>query len=355
MHRRAGVLAVLVALGGFACSAGSNALDGGAGDAGDSGTGPVWVEEPGIPVREDFFGVFGRARDDVFIVGWNGTILHYDGMAWTKQAVTSTAPITAIHGYVPDDPTQPPGPIFAIGWKGRLLSYQNNMWSDMTATTTNTNDLFGVRVGNRTNAIAVGDHGRVLGWNGRRWRIVPLLVRGAFSNELISPQGVLKGIWNSGDGDQYFISGSGGASYRSSGGFASFELLDTQVSEALRGVWGSPGGGTVYTVGLNGLILRFQNDNWRRVRNNGADKLPAQFFFDIDGTSADDITIVGWGGTAVRFINGAWITEETGTKRDLRAVWIDRTTQVAFAVGADGTVLRRDPRPPDDGGAGVDP
>jgi hypothetical protein len=34
--------------------------------------------------------------------------------------------------------------------------------------------------------------------------------------------------------------------------------------------------------------------------------------------------------------------EPTGTTEDLRAVWIDPTTEVAFAVGANGTVLRRD-------------
>src|SRR5262249_39573345 len=156
----------------------------------------------------------------------------------------------------------------------------------------------------------------------------------------IEPLGVLKGVWNT--GDRYYISGSGGASYRSSGFFSSFELLDTRVNEALRGVWG-PNGGTIYTVGLDALILRFQNGEGRRITNNRAARLPHQFCFDIDGTASDDITIVGWGGTAVRFLGGQWITEDTGTTKDLRAVWIDRTTLVAFAVGADGTVLRRDP------------
>jgi hypothetical protein len=348
MSRVRGLLALTMVLAG--CHAASSTLDGGGDGGEDAGTGPVWVPEPGIPVQADFFGVWGRGRNDIFIVGWGGTILHYDGMSWMQQTTTATVPLTAIHGWAPGDPAQN-GAIFAVGWRGTILSYMNGAWVDQTKTTTNTSDLFGVRVASKTNALAVGDQGRIVAWDtAMGWKIRHLKVPGDFSGNLIEPLGVLKGVWSA--GDRYYISGSGGAAYRSSGYISSFELLDTRVNDALRGIWG-PNDSTIYAVGLDALILRFQNGEWRRITNNGADMLPHQFFFDVTGTAGDDITIVGWNGTIVRFLGGQWMTEVSNTTKDLRAVWIDPVTLVAFAVGADGTVVRRDPPPPPD--ASVDP
>src|SRR5205085_2670233 len=105
------------------------------------------------------------------------------------------------------------------------------------------------------------------------------------SGQTIEPLGVLKGVWSS-DGNRFYISGSGGAAYRTIPGSTQFESLDTRVNEPLRGLWGS--NGSVYAVGLDGLILRYSGGMWRRVRSQGADELPAAFFFDIDGASEDD-------------------------------------------------------------------
>jgi hypothetical protein len=113
-------------------------------------------------------------------------------------------------------------------------------------------------------------------------------------------------------------------------------------------VWGAPGG-PVYTVGLDALILRFDGE-WRRVTNEGARELPNAFFFDIAGTSSDDLTVVGWRGVIARHLGGQWYVEPSGTDVDLRAVWIDPVTETAFAVGASGTMLRRDPPPEPDAG-----
>src|SRR5687767_13879008 len=60
----------------------------------------VWSIEPDIPTDADLFGVFGRTAEDVFAVGWGGTILHYDGAGWTLEPTTSTVPLTAVHGFI---------------------------------------------------------------------------------------------------------------------------------------------------------------------------------------------------------------------------------------------------------------
>jgi hypothetical protein len=38
---------------------------------------------------EDLYGVWGSSASDVFAVGWNGTILHYDGSTWTSTGTNS--------------------------------------------------------------------------------------------------------------------------------------------------------------------------------------------------------------------------------------------------------------------------
>jgi hypothetical protein len=313
--------------------------DDGTADAGpqDGGAIPIWVVEPNVPTTEDLLSIWGSAADDIYAVGFGGTVLHSDGVAWSIESVSSTVPLTSVHGTARD------GEIFAVGWGGTILrrDHPTRTWLDAT-TTTITDDLFGVRLGAAGNGLAVGDEGRVLSWNGRRWRPVAFRIPGEFSGSLLEPKTSLKSVWTQ-DGSSYYFTGAGGAAYRSAGIVASFESIDTRQSSPLRGIWGE-NYGNVFAVGLEGLILNFQGD-WRRVRDEGADELPAVFLFGIDGIDSSDITVVGWRGTAVRYRGGMWTVEPTGIDHDLRAVWIDPMTRGAWAVGASGTIIRRDPPP----------
>ncbi len=335
-----------------ACSEeGQNLGDAGVGDGAIE---PVWVVEPGVPTKEDLISIWGYDQNDIFAVGFNGTVLHYDGLAWSIESVSSTVPLTSVHGLDKDifaEPPKPIGPTFAVGWDGTVLmrDHATKTWIDAAPSSTVTEDLFGVRVGSMNNAIAVGDNGRILGWNGRAWRIVRFRVPGEFSGQLIEPKTSLKSVWGQ-NGDTYYISGSAGSAYRSSGGFASFVSIDTRQSAPLRGIWGE-NDGNVFAVGLESLILNYQGE-WRRIRDNGAEDLPNVFFFGIDGLDSGDITIVGWRGTAVRYQSGTWFVEGTTVDADLRSVWIDPETNVAWAVGASGTVIKR-PVPPSQADAGI--
>lgn len=353
---RGALLALLAAA--QACATDTRELDAGTGEA-DAGPRPIWVHEPGVPTREDLFAIWGRSAQDIFAVGWNGTILHYDGTSWIRETTTATVPLTDVHGLLRAGEAPAPGdPVFAVGWGGTVLSRgEDGTWSPLsvldvmgTATATLGDDLFGVFVGSEDSALAVGDKGRVLGWDGSNWQRLRFFVPGEFSGLPIEPLGVLKGLWSE-NGSSYVITGSGGAAYRSTGGFQAFEALDTRVNEPLRGAWGVAGG-PVFAVGLDGIILRFAGE-WRRVTDDGARELPRAFYFDIDGLSTEDITVVGWRGVAVRRFGGGWAVEPTGTERDLRGVWVDRETGVAYAVGATGTILRRDVPVLEDLDAGV--
>lgn len=337
-------------------------LNGCGGDgSGDGGTDPtcaqpppVWTLEP-VPTDEALLAVWGRRAEDVFAVGWGGTILHYDGSEWTVEPVestgTSTTNLTAVEGvdlpndFDPLDETFEPGPVWAAGWNGTLLQRRpDGVWVDASrapGTATVTPDLFSLTVADEMQALAVGDTGSLFVWDGVEWSAASLRVRGTFSNEFIEPRGTLHGVWTR-NGDRYFAVGSAGAAYRSNGPLQ-WEIIDTTIPNPLRGTWG-PNDTNLYAVGLDSLILRFDGNTWEVVRNRGADELPVAFMQDIDGRRGNDFMVVGWRGFVARY-TGAWELQDVPTDRDLRGVWMAPEANVAFAVGADGTVLRWDTRP----------
>lgn len=355
---------LLLALPSVGCTIEGEALsDAGVGDAGPP---RVWFDEPNVPTQEDFLAVWGRSANDVWAVGFGGTIVHWNGVSWNLESTTSTQPLTDIHGrplpdnFDPLDPLAEEPPIFAVGWNGTILQRnRDGTWTDaFTLTPTMSDDLFGVYLGQDDHGIAVGTGGRVMGFSEvvdpatgmmvPGWRTVDFRVPGEFSGELIEPKTTLKGVWSR-NGNEYFITGAGGASYVSDNGFNSFAALDTRISEPLRGIWGT-GNNNVYAVGLDSLILRFRDGQWQVVRNNGAGILPSVFFFDVMGLGGGDISIAAWRGVMARFQNGEWFTERTDVEIDLRGIWIDRETEIAWAVGASGLILRRDPPPEPDAG-----
>lgn len=362
--RRLGMgLALLFLLTPLACSESSSDLP----DAGlDTDGGPplAWVKVENLPSNEDFMGIWGRSRRDpmtmmeaeleIFVVGFGGTVLRYDGVNWTKETTTSTQPLTAVSGTALPDPTNPradPKLTYAVGWQGTVLERDaNGAWGPLpnSMTATATDDLFDIAMGSNQTGMIVGDNGRILvyddpGAGPRGWRINRFAVRGEFSNMLIDPKASLKGVWTDNGGSYYFV-GSGGSAFRSTNGPHNYEALDTLISDPLVGVWG--GGGGVYAVGLDSLLLRFDGSQWRRANLEG---LPRVFLMDADGLGGD-ITIVGWRGTVLRTGPDGWFAERTDINADLRGVWIDPITEVAWAVGASGTILRRDPPPPPDAG-----
>ena len=290
-----------------------------------------------VPTQAQLLGVWGRTSTEAYAVGWDGTILRWDGLEWRLETSSTTVPLTDVSGVGvdPDTGEGPGGPIFATGWNGAILRRNpDGTWTGAPKTTTTSADLAGIHLTGPDEGLAVGDTGTIVEWDGTTWIDVDFLVPSEFSGELIPPRTALAGVWSE-RGNRWYITGAGGSSFRSSNGTRSFQLLDTLESIPLRGVWG-PSRNEVFTVGLEGIVLRFTN-RWRR---DGSD-LPDTFMFGIWGQHGDDITAVGWNGTIARRREDTWTVERSGTSIDLRDVWVDAQTGFAIAVGARGTILTR--------------
>jgi len=331
----------------------------------------IWFEEA-VPLDAQYLSVWGRSHEEVWAVGWDEAIVRFDGQRWRAETVETTRsstvplPITGVHGApIPrnapvDDPTFEPGPVFAVGWESLILQRgPDGVWRDApkaAGTATVTEDLFGVYVHDAENAMAVGDTGTIWVWDGIEWSRPRFRVPGEFSGEFIEPRGKLHAVWTD-NGNRYYVVGSGGAAYRSRGEPTNFEAIDTRFAEPLRGVWGT-GNDNVYAVGLDSIILRYSNQ-WRRVRDDGADEVPTTFLFGIHGRRRNDFLVVGWRGVALHF-DGRWRVEQTFIDADLRGVWMapkvpafpedpeSPDLDISFAVGTSGTVLRRELPLPED-------
>ncbi len=318
----------------------------------DAGPGPQW-EVMQSPSKAQLLAVWGRSETDVYAVGWEGTVLHYDGVAWAQETTTSTQPLTSIGGiptpYPSEEMPMPmvvDGPIYAVGWQGTILERTvGGAWQPAAGNATVSADLFGLAMFSETQAMIVGEKGTVLSHDGTRFREVTFEVPGEFSMQPIQPRTDLKGIATA-NGTRYFFTGSGGLSYRANvngQGAITFGSLDTRLSTPLRGVF-SLANNLVYSVGLDGLVLRYTN-RWRKANEEGVEELPNVFLFGVHGNAPENVYAVGWRGVAVHFDGETWTIERTGIDTDLRSVWVDPVTGTAFAVGAAGTIIRRIPDP----------
>ncbi len=79
--------------------------------------------------------IWGSGPDDVWAVGWFGTIMHWDGTTWTRFESGTQWPLFGIWGSGPND-------VWAVGRYGTVLHWDGASWSAVPSNTTS--ELVGV-------------------------------------------------------------------------------------------------------------------------------------------------------------------------------------------------------------------
>jgi hypothetical protein len=111
------------------------------------GGGWEWMNP--LPTGDPLYGVWGSSGSDVFAVGELGTILHYDGTAWSTMSSGTTEQLYGVWGSSGSD-------VFAVGLHGSILHYDGTGWSAMSSGTgehlsrvwgSSGSDVFAVGVG----------------------------------------------------------------------------------------------------------------------------------------------------------------------------------------------------------------
>lgn len=118
-----------------------------------------WEEDPITGLyTQNFNGVFGLADDNVWVVGQEGTVLHWDGTSWTQINVNQTVTLWGVWG----DTTS--GKVFIVGNSGIALTGDVAGFKKLpTGTDAN---LYGVYGTSDENVWAVGNRGQILRYNG---------------------------------------------------------------------------------------------------------------------------------------------------------------------------------------------
>jgi hypothetical protein len=313
--------------------------------AGKVCTADGWCWEHPLPQGNWLQSVWGTASDDVWAVGPVGTLLHFDGQAWSgtilgpvdqytpldggSVAITSWE-LKGVGGSAGND-------VWAVG-SNRALHFDGTAWSSVPTGETSV-VLNGVGSAGPSNAWAVGstpDTGVVLHCDGSAWSRVAIGINLAS----IVFQGVF--VQNSSD---VWVCGRTNAPAIGTGVVLHYDGTSWRISESTAtvtmGIWGAysgPYNGHVWTVGQNettstATAEHFDGGSWSK----------SSIMFNSDLTSVSgssnplDVWAVGYDGIWHTTDGDHWSNVPLTLGNTLTGIWMGGST-LGWAVGASGAM-----------------
>jgi hypothetical protein len=225
-------------------------------------------------VPDQLNGIWQNTTSDIWAVGLNNTIVHFNGTQWVH-------PIT-----------------------GLQFAAYTSVWGS-----------------SGTDVWAVGGQGAAVHWNGAKWARTVVSIGGGLAPNLT-------GVWGSAP-NNFYATANGGVAVHFDGVAWSQITLPGLVVGNLHSVWGSDAS-HVYIVGDNGAIFFFNGTAWTQVASPTTKPL-----LFVWGSAADNVFAVGGGGTIVHFDGASWSVQASGTVHTLSGVGGTGATDV-WAVGATG-------------------
>lgn len=181
--------------------------------------------------------IWGRDAHDVYAAGYNGKIIHYDGISWKEFESGVDSTINAIRG-------DQKGNIYTAGAGGIVMRYDGNSWQRMTA---NANYYYhDLLVRSSTNIFAVGARGNdgcVMRYDGTSW------------TEVTRVSGCkLYDIWGYNSNELYAVGDCGTVRFFNGSKWFS---LESSTFQSLYGIWGESVD-EFFVVGSNGHVVRYE-------------------------------------------------------------------------------------------------
>lgn len=262
--------------------------------------------------------VTGTSRNNVFAMGLQSNIYHFDGTSWKWMIGAAQLGINAAAA-------ASSGTVTAVGDLGVIYRYNGTEWNFERSESFNT--LAG-SWSTGSKAYIGGDQSMFI-FDGTRM----------IQQELPEYEGAFayRGIWGFSDTEVY------AAGYGSIGedpartvlrydGTAWNVLLNEETGESLNALWGSSAG-NLYAVGNNGTILRYNGVQWNTMTSPVETHLNS-----VWGTAANNIYAVGNDGAFIRYDGTTWSNVPVTLGATMLAVSGTGPDNI-LAVGAKGTVL----------------
>jgi hypothetical protein len=267
------------------------------------------------PPSEGYYlrGIWGSSGTDIFAVGCDGGILHYDGSTWSPMSSGTTACLMDVWGSSSTD-------VFAVGsyydgdgsWVSATLHYDGSTWSTMEIGTTNS--LRGVWGSSGSDVFAVG-YGTIRHYDGSTWASMDTETTTGpssvslepVSETISSPMSIvttayLDGIWGSSGTDVFAVGGpapwSPGKILHYDG--TTWSAMEGGTTNSLLGVWGSSSHDAL-AVGLRGTILHYDGSTWSPMSSG-----TTEYLWGVWGSSGTDVFAVGYYGTILHYDGSTW-------------------------------------------------
>ncbi|MEI6127715.1 MAG: PKD domain-containing protein, partial [Pseudomonadota bacterium] len=294
----------------------------------------VWKDvTPAGVSTETLFAVWGSSPSDVYAVGNSGTVLHYNGTAWSAETSNTTAQLLSIWGLNSTN-------IYAVGKEDPVAGTATLLHKTSTGTTWGKEPLKDYKTdasydydiytvwGYAANKVYVGDmYGEFFLFDGNGWsKIEPGPGVGSIP---------ITGIWAANSTNLFVTASTGIARFNGT----EWAHDDAGNTGSVNEIWGT-GIDNIYLAGEKGFISRYNGSAWLAVSSGSSKDLNS-----IHGSSANNIFAVGSLGTIVHNKGAGFVDESFTTVNDLFGVWVSSDGQAAFAVGTDGIILKYEPDP----------
>ncbi len=267
--------------------------------------------------------VWGSAYNDIFAVGKNGTILHYDGVSWSPMASGTSDDLIGVWGSGPKD-------VWAIESAG-LRHYDGTKWSTPTQTITGVS-MYDVNGTSASDAWILGQQGSPIAlvayrFDGASWtkHSLPSGISWGYSGNVIAPNGANR-AWAA--GNKWQIAKYNGTSWTATTGNNGYEAPTGIVNVGTDKFW---------LVGYQQLTY---------CDGATCSNVAAPAFASWKGIARvtdTDLWTVGSGGKIARYNGQGWALSGTGVSTaHLYGVWASGPDD-AWAVGETGTILHYSP------------
>lgn len=297
----------------------------------------AWTQVEGLEAASgDVFWAGWADQQSVFVAGDEGTILHFDGIAWQRMPTPVQVPMHALWRH-------PDGRLFAVGWMGAILVLDGEKWRSERGCLVDDDGRYAANVENTPLFALTGNDAGKLWAVGDNGTILTSAGDGSWSQEISGTAAHLRAIAVLPDGD-LFAAGADGTVLLSNGQ-GDWQAIDCPVRTGFQAIHALAAddfllAGGRYFVDHNGFrgdLLRYHRGEWPRLEASE----PMTRLRALAGYR-DGALAVGDRGR-IFHIDGDRVTRlESATDHDLMGI-VPLSTGEALAVGDFGTVLTAAP------------
>ncbi|UCF04880.1 MAG: hypothetical protein JSV33_13295 [bacterium] len=299
----------------------------------------------------NIYGLWGTSDSNVYAVGSEGAILHYDGSSWTEVAYAGkpSVALRRIWGVANDT-------IFVVGDYRHIIRYNGTTWTvsqypatDEVPADAHFRDVWGT---SGSNVYIVGSQGVTLHYDGSDW------------DEMPNPVGttLLTGVWGSSP-DVVLACGANGTFLLKTPGEDWDIIVDTMTDNLVLAASGTSQADVFFVGEYNASATQFGRhtaihlkvitngtigtsaDNLGAIWATLVNALPDQDLNDVWAYTPGKAFVVGNNGTIIRLTYStlSWSTMVSPTSSHLRCVWGSSGTDV-FAAGDAGVIVHYGPQ-----------